>query len=290
MAINATVKSERQVGDVSVEVGRLRIGSLKLLPNYGKAFGLATGARLFSKIHLQKRRRGALFSVSLGNQSAWLRSTPSDIAIFDQIMVKLDYETAHWPLHHKHLREAYSRILAADRTPIIIDAGANIGLASLWFAREYPEARIFTIEPDDDNLAVLDRNLGHLPNVTVLPGAIWDQPAKLQIGNPGAGAGAFRVVEGQGDLRAYSVAEILTMEPDGSLFIAKIDIEGGESALFRSNTEWAAEASLIIIEPHDWLYPMEGTSRNFLRALAGLPFDFVFRGENVFFFHHGASR
>ena len=107
---------------------------------------------------------------------------------------------------------------------------------------------------------------------------------KLTIINPAAGAGAFRVVEGEGNLRAYSVPEILSMEPRGQLLIAKIDIEGGEKALFRSNTDWIREAEMITIELHDWLFPGEHTSQNFLTAAAALGLDFVFRGENVFCF------
>jgi FkbM family methyltransferase len=39
-----------------------------------------------------------------------------------------------------------------------VDVGANFGEISLWFAREYPAARIIAIEPSSYNMKVLKRN------------------------------------------------------------------------------------------------------------------------------------
>jgi hypothetical protein len=106
----------------------------------------------------------------------------------------------------------------------------------------------------------------------------------LSIANPTAASDAFRVVEGSGDVRAYSIPEIVGQEPAGELFIVKVDIEGGESRLFRSETAWVRAPALIVMEPHDWLYPGEGTTRNFRRSIADLIIDVVVRGENIFCF------
>jgi hypothetical protein len=65
------------------------------------------------------------------------------------------------------------------------------------------------------------------------------------------------------------------------LFIAKIDIEGFEDDLFSDNTRWVDDVEVIIIEPHDWLFPGTGTSRNFQRAISKRPFEVVISGENL---------
>ena len=74
---------------------------------------------------------------------------------------------------------------------------------------------------------------------------------------------------------------------DGYLpFILKVDIEGYESALFDGKCDWIDEFALMITELHDWALPTQGTSRNFLRAVAERERDFVYIGENVFSIAH----
>ena len=89
----------------------------------------------------------------------------------------------------------------------------------------------------------------------------------------------------EGGVQGVTVPEILARYPKsgGYLpFIVKIDIEGFESDLFAENTAWVDEFPILIIEMHDWLFPGQGTSSNFLKAIAGLDRDFVYLGENVF--------
>jgi hypothetical protein len=117
-----------------------------------------------------------------------------------------------------------------------------------------------------------------------LTGAIWDRSEQLCIADASAASDVFRVIEGQGNIHAYTIHEVAAMEPDGEIFIVKIDIEGGESALFRSNIEGISEPALIIVEPHDWLYPGEDITRSFRRVIADLHIDLIMRGENLFCF------
>ena len=52
----------------------------------------------------------------------------------------------------------YNSIIQRKHIPVIIDAGANIGLASIWFSEQFPACKIFAVEPDRGNLSVLARN------------------------------------------------------------------------------------------------------------------------------------
>lgn len=256
------------------------------LPNFLKAFGPLQGVRAFGRMHLGSYD-GRQFSVTVGGRRVWLRRTASDTSIFFQVFVKREYDTSEWP-QHAQLSARYDALVAAGSIPVIIDAGANIGMSALWFNARYPRAKIYAVEPDSGNLAILTRNVAGNPAITAVHGAVWDRTARLTIANPGAGAGAFRVVEGDGALRAYSIPELVEMQPGGTLLIVKIDIEGGESALFRSNTQWLRDAGMVTIELHDWLYPGGGTSRAFLQSLATANVDFLIRGENVFCFNPSA--
>ena len=67
--------------------------------------------------------------------------------------------------------------------------------------------------------------------------------------------------------------------------IFKIDIEGGEKALFQGDVSWLNQFPAIMIETHDWMLPFSGSSRNFIKAVAQFDFDFLHRGENIFLFN-----
>ena len=65
-------------------------------------------------------------------------------------------------------------------------------------------------------------------------------------------------------------------------FIVKIDIEGFEKDLFSANTEWVERFKLLIIETHDWMFPTQANSNNFLKVISKHNRDFVHKGENIF--------
>src|SRR3989344_3010054 len=75
---------------------------------------------------------------------------------------------------HRLKREIFSqqiyRVELANPTPTIIDAGAHIGLATLYFAKQYPKAHILAIEPHPINATILRKNVteNRLTNVVVL--------------------------------------------------------------------------------------------------------------------------
>ncbi len=59
-------------------------------------------------------------------------------------------------------------------TPVIIDAGAHIGLATLYFKKLYPHARIIAIEPNPDTGPIFEENIWQngLEDVTLIQAAM----------------------------------------------------------------------------------------------------------------------
>lgn len=41
---------------------------------------------------------------------------------------------------------------------VIFDIGANIGITSIWLAKKYPAARIYSFEPVAENFEILEKN------------------------------------------------------------------------------------------------------------------------------------
>jgi len=177
---------------------------------------------------------------------------------------------------------------------LIIDGGANIGCASLFFARKYSGATILAVEPDAENARLCAKNTAHLPGVRVIQGALWPRDTWLQIESPDVHNTEFRVVETTRQqpnaLHAYTIPALLDMAKADMVDILKIDIEGGERELFADNADWLTRVGVLIIELHDRLHP--GCSRELYRAICNRSLDFNQRiqGENTIIFFNSKDQ
>ena len=261
------------------------------LPNYIKRFGITNGLYLASQIERSLPKQSdtvQAYRVPGFISAVHLRNIVSDHAIFWQCLVMQQYDTRGFPQNDR-LMASYRDMVERGQRPLIIDCGANIGLATVWFAKQFPEALIYAIEPDGRNFEILRMNTEALGGrVVCIQGGVWPTSATLRITNPDSGAAAFRVLPADvGDreaLRAYTIEEIVQLAGMSSAFIVKIDIEGAQSELFRCNTTWVKDTHLISLELDDWLLPWQGTSRAFFSCVSQCAFDYLIRGENIFCF------
>jgi FkbM family methyltransferase len=266
------------------------------LPRYVNAFGAINGLRLLLQIERDLPQRSETIKpYILPDRSApiYLRATVSDHATFWQCIVKRQYDFQHFAQSDRVI-SAYRDLVKKGVAPLIIDCGGNIGLATLYFAERFPEARIFTVEPQSDNFALLQKNTAHLGDrVTTLQGGIWNESGALQITNPDAGSAAFRVGPTNSptaeSIRAYTIEEICSLAKVAVPMIVKLDIEGAQLNLFKSNFEWVSRTYLIMLELDDWLMPWRGTSRPFFSCLSRYAFDYLISGETIFCFRDFAA-
>ena len=211
------------------------------------------------------------------------RGSPADLGVFEQIFVTQDYSLGRLR-RGRELVLRYEAMLASGKTPIIVDAGANIGASVVYWGIHFPKAQILAIEPDKANFALLRKNTQGL-NVILHEAAIGSIEGSASLSDPGEGEWGYRTArDDAGGLPIISMDGLLEsgVARNGAPFIAKIDIEGAEADLFAANTGWVQSFDLVIIELHDWMLPGQGTSRNFLKCIANLDRDFLHIGENIF--------
>jgi FkbM family methyltransferase len=226
-----------------------------------------------------------VFLRTVGNVS--LRPKNSDYSTFRQVYIDKQYNLSD-SAQQERLEKRYEQLLAEGRRPVIIDAGANVGAASLWFRKVYPEALILAVEPDSENARLCLINVGDDSNTRVLEAAIGGESGTVDLVAPSNDMSwGIQTVRGcGGGVRSYSVAELVEMGgPGAALFIVKIDIEGFESDLFASHTEWVQDAAAIYIEPHDWMLPGRGSSQSMQHVMMAAGFEILVRGENLVFLH-----
>lgn len=278
-------------GSKSRFIERSHMKNFKKAPNYLREFGFLSGLKIFSAVELAKHLpSGQLITLSIPGYShkIFLRDTVADCSIFWQCVVQCQYDTRRFP-QNVRLMERYEEMLRKGETPLIIDCGGNIGLAAFWFARVFPRAKIVSIEPDKDNLEMLRLNTeGFSDRVTIVRGGIWDRSGSLRIVNPDSGSAAYRVefseTQSPTSIPAYTIDDLCKLGGTDSPFVVKLDIEGAQSHLFSSNTDWVGRTNLITLELDDWLLPWQGSSRNFFACLSQYPFDYLLGGESIFCF------
>ncbi len=193
-----------------------------------------------------------------------LRAGTSDLWVFDQIFLYQE--------------------LAIDLGPdvgFIVDAGANIGLASIHLAHRFPEAHILALEVEQHNFELLLANARPYPNIRPLWKGLWKRRASLVIDNPQDEAWAFTVSEA--DLQAHSgiegvsVADLLHDFSWARIDLLKMDIEGAESEVLSSGTEgWLDSVRVLAIEVH---YDRPGCWEAFSRIAEQHPFTCKWSGE-----------
>lgn len=210
-----------------------------------------------------------------------VRRGDTDYGTVRQVFRKREYAFGNAIVESK-IFVRYQAILAQGKTPVIIDAGANIGAASIWFSLMFPDAWIVAIEPDPENARMLRHNCAAHSRVSVVEAAIGAEAGHVNIINEGASWGV-KTERSDAGCPIMTVEEAVALVPNGVDFIAKIDIEGFEKDLFSTNLDWIDHMAAIFVEPHDWLFTGTGTSGNFQRAMGARNFELFVRGENLFY-------
>lgn len=189
------------------------------------------------------------------------------------------YDVPWPPAAAARLEAAYRAILTKGGKPVIVNGGGHIGLSALWFARRWPEAEIVSIEPDEQNLELLRRNLADRPRQTIVAAALGSVTgnAVLRTEQDGCAIQSDRS-EGSGGVPIVTMDEAVAQVPGGIPFICNVDIEGFEEDLFACNVDWIDSFSLVVIEPHDWREPGRRLSANFQREMTARPFEIYMHG------------
>jgi FkbM family methyltransferase len=159
-----------------------------------------------------------------------------------------------WVLREVFGRQHYEFTLQ-DSPQLIVDGGANVGYASIYFANKYPNAQIIAVEPDPENCALFRKNCAAYPNIELIQGALWTSSTDLVIENPTTESWAFRVVEVPSptnrSFKGVTVADILARSGKQHVDLLKLDIEGSEEQLFSSNyADWIGRVKNLMVEVH----------------------------------------
>lgn len=146
--------------------------------------------------------------------------------------------------------------VARGPAPRILDCGANVGLATLYFKRLYPQARITAFEADPALHALLAENLQRngAADAQVVNAAIWTHAGSVDFRCEGGDSGAINSVAGvtRGEVQAVPSLRLRDLLAAEHIDLLKLDIEGAESAVLADCRDVLGSVDALLMDLHEF--------------------------------------
>lgn len=207
------------------------------------------------------------------NINFFLRKESSDLNVHEEIF---DYNCYSFA----------SDYLKGMSSPLILDLGANIGLASVYFSQFCTGGSYICVEPNQDNINTLFCNLksNHLNHMVIAKG-IWHEATNMFLEKTNESWTACLKRQKMGNdselIETTTISEIIDEHRINNIDLLKIDIEGAEHNLFfESNClDFLYITKSIIIEIHDYK-----KLDNYLKLLQNYKFNMTVHSDVIFAF------
>lgn len=192
----------------------------------------------------KKNSRGKI--IRIPNRDIYLRLRTTDLRIYHEVFRKKEYDFE----------------LTKDPS-IIFDIGANIGMTSIFFAKKYPNSKIYSFEPESSNFEMLKFNVSNLSNVQIFNCAIWSHTQVIPLFDNGSGHWGFmtsvdattpgtKVIQ---TVKGISIEDFLIENNIPWIDLLKIDVEGAEKDIFSNAGSWIDNVGSVCVELHEEMVP-----------------------------------
>lgn len=177
------------------------------------------------------------------------------------------------------------------RPGLIIDAGATIGAAAVYFLELFKDSLTYAIEPDSENFEILNLNTRAYRNRTTRHAAVSAADGELYREDPASSAWRFRATtEASANdpgirIPAISVPSLLREAGAAVPMIFTCSIQTHDDSLFSADTAWMRSFPVVIMQLHDQTLPLPESSASLARAIADADFEPVHKGKNLFLFN-----
>jgi FkbM family methyltransferase len=196
----------------------------------------------YVRASLGRRRR--VVRVRVRGCDLRVRTGTPDLGVAVSVFIKGEYES-----------------LQAENVERIVDAGANMGASTAYFARRFPDARIVAIEMEPENAALLRENVRGFANVSVVEAALDAEIGQTEIVDRGSSVG-FTMAEAGAEGRAtgqtvrrVTLDEVMREHGLERIDLLKVDVEGAEARIFARPGTWADVTGMLAVELHERFRP-----------------------------------
>jgi FkbM family methyltransferase len=186
------------------------------------------------------------------------RRTPGRIALLDYDIEYADL-LSFCPQFHEIFVDRGLQFQTTSPSPRILDCGANIGAASLFFKRQYPNARITAYEADPELCAMTRRNLerNRAADVDVVHAALWTVTGEVTFLAEGSDSGMIGGLAGAGEGLPVKTVTVPSLRLHDVLAkdrvdLLKLDIEGAEGAVLDDCVPVLDRVNAIVMDLHEF--------------------------------------
>lgn len=182
-----------------------------------------------------------------GNQLFLRDYNYSDYDVFKQIFNNKEYQI---------IIDLFRLNTEFSNQKIIIDAGANIGLTTLFFANALLNYKIFSIEPSLDNFKMCEKNIQN-NNVKLFDRALSEKEnMRYSVERNFRDKKDWSITtksDVAGDIIGISLPEIIKENNLNYISLLKIDIEGAERFIFNKENDlsYLKITQIVALEIHD---------------------------------------
>lgn len=237
---------------------------------------------------LMRRKLGLASAIAVQTRAhkinIWLRPCDSDLYVASQIFTESGYDFG------SKITSGLNRVakawLAEGIQPVIIDAGANVGYSSLFFSAQYPDAKVIALEIEPQTFAMLRKNVAGCPRIKPSLAALWSHDDGVDFHSGAHQSWSNFVSDKQAtDVggRTPSVRLDQLLLANERALVIKLDIEGAEREACSVKPEVLRTCPVIVVEPHDFMFPGKSCLSSLLSALAHQDRDVLISGENLIF-------
>lgn len=136
---------------------------------------------------------------------------------------------------------------------IIVDLGANVGIAALAMAAQFPKARVVCVEPHPETAALLRYNLACLGDrANAIEAAVSGEPGIIRLNLATEHYNASVVLNSANgvNVRAMTIEQVMVETGICQIDILKMDIEGAEKLILPAQPHWLQSVGFLTVELH----------------------------------------
>lgn len=139
--------------------------------------------------------------------------------------------------------------------PVMIDCGANIGLATIYLKQNHPDASIVAFEPDPKIFDALQNNIKAFgfKDITCLNKAVSSEKGILNFSSEGGHAGKLSFNNNVETIKVEAIRLKEFLQQYETISFLKIDIEGHEKDLIPDIAEELLKVEFLFLEYHSFI-------------------------------------